>query len=131
MFFQICDKHLAKIIFWIRNQTILDLIHIKVMWLVSWLLLFIYYWILYKTYSIIYICVWVSTHTFKKESLKITSIEEEQTTQLPKEKSTKEQSTIYKSYTYNWISSNTNPTKNREWTHVPLFVNLAVVSLLD
>jgi hypothetical protein len=34
-------------------------------------------------------------------SLKIPSIEEEQTTQLPKEKNTKGQTTIYKSYTYN------------------------------
>jgi len=39
-------------------------------------------------------------------------IEEEQTTQLPKEKSTKGQTTIYKTYIYNLRSSNTNPTKN-------------------
>jgi hypothetical protein len=45
-------------------------------------------------------------------------IEEEQTTQWPKEKSTKGQTTIYKTYIYNKRSSNTSPTENRWWTRV-------------
>jgi hypothetical protein len=39
--------------------------------------------------------------------------EVEQTTQWPKEKSTKGQTPIYKTYTYNLRSRNTNPTENR------------------
>ena len=77
-----------------------------------------YTWLIYiENQRVFYLLfLWVSTHTFKKESLKIPSIEVEQTTQLPKEKNTKGQTMIYKSYTYNWIASNTNPTKNRGWT---------------
>jgi hypothetical protein len=41
------------------------------------------YW---KPDNILLTFLWVSTHTFKKESLTIPTIEVEQTTQLPKEK---------------------------------------------
>jgi len=35
---------------------------------------------------------------------------------MTKRKSTKGQTTLYKTHTQNWRSSNTNPTKNRGWT---------------
>jgi hypothetical protein len=37
---------------------------------------------------------------------------------MAKRKSTKGQTTIYKTYIYNSRSSNTNPTKNRGWAQV-------------
>ena len=47
-----------------------------------------YTWLIYiENQRVFYLLfLLVSTHTFKKESLKIPSIEVEQTTQLPKEK---------------------------------------------
>jgi len=37
---------------------------------------------------------------------------------ISKRKSMKGQTTIYKTYIWNWRSNNTNPTKNWGWTHV-------------
>jgi len=39
---------------------------------------------------------------------------------MAKRKSGKGQTTIHKTYTQNQRSSNTNPTKNRGWTQVPV-----------